>query len=340
VTEVRVLSFHAPYRCRHAGACCSSNWPIPIEADRLSTLRAALATAAVRPAARGSDPFILTPSNDPTEPPALLGRVEHRCVFFDATESARDGRCRIHQGLGHDALPLACRQFPRISVVDPRGASVTLSHYCPTAAGLLDASGGPRRAELVVNADAFRPNAEYSGLDARTPLPPLLRPGMLMEWDAWWECERLAVEVLTQDSAADGLARLRAVVADLETWWPTDGPLLGRVRAAFRSLRRSPPHVPAAALVTAVSRAIPHGLTPPFGLIESRPGATAVGRFLAAHAFANWMIHLGGLRTWLLSIEAAAALIEAGSGPRGADLLLRHVTDTAALRDELATLPM
>jgi len=335
--DVRVLSFHAAYRCRHAGACCTSNWPIPVEADRLDPLRTGLATGTVRPALAGTAPVIAIDSNDPTDPPALIGRAHGHCVFFDADESAAGGRCRIHAGLGHDALPLACRQFPRVSVLDPRGTSVTLSHYCVTAAALLDTPGDASPAEPVVNADRFPARAEYSGLDARGTLPPLLRPGMLMDWESWWECERLAVEVLTQsESAADGLARLRAVVNSLDAWFPQDGPLIAHVRAAFRSVRRSPARVPGAVLVAAVYRAIPAGLSSPAALAEPRMSENALRRFLAAHAFASWAIHLRGLQTWLLSIEAAGALIESGLGPRAADLLLRHLADTPTLCDELA----
>jgi hypothetical protein len=51
-------------------------------------------------------------------------------------------------------------------------------------------------------------------------------------------------------------------------------------------------------------------------------------RFLAAHAFANWAIHLGsGLESWLVSIETANAFLQAGAGVRHADLVLRHLTD-------------
>ena len=48
----------------------------------------------------------------------------------------------------------------------------------------------------MVNAPAFLPDREYVGLDARASLPPLLRPDMLMDWESWWEIERLAVETL------------------------------------------------------------------------------------------------------------------------------------------------
>ena len=33
---VRCLSFHATYRCRHSGDCCTARWPIPIEPDALA----------------------------------------------------------------------------------------------------------------------------------------------------------------------------------------------------------------------------------------------------------------------------------------------------------------
>src|SRR5262245_11543308 len=185
LSPVRVLSFHAPYRCQHAGACCTSNWPIPIEADRLIAARAALATGRLRPTLI-DPPAFDSPAHAPAEAPVLLGRDGHRCVFYDSGSVDGAGRCRIHGALGHDALPLACRQFPRVSVHDPRGVSVTLSHYCPTAAALLDSQDA---LAVLTNASAFPPTGEYIGLDATAGLPPLLRPDMLMDWESWWEWE-------------------------------------------------------------------------------------------------------------------------------------------------------
>ncbi|HKW00788.1 MAG TPA: hypothetical protein VJN96_13265, partial [Vicinamibacterales bacterium] len=163
------LSFHGAYRCRHSGACCTSNWPIPVEADRLARLRAAIATGAlVSP--RGIASAALFETMDPasSETPAVLGVEDHACVFFDA---AHGRLCAVQRALGHDALPLSCRQFPRVSLRDPRGVSVTVSHYCPTAASLL---GSPEPVTIVRNAPAFPASAEYSGLDATDALPPLL----------------------------------------------------------------------------------------------------------------------------------------------------------------------
>ena len=97
-----------------------------------------------------------------------------RCAFHDGDAH----RCEIHRVLGHDALPLSCRQFPRVVVLTPAGVSVGLSHYCPTAAGLLFSEGAP--VAIVEDAPAFPRDAEYEGLDARASLGPLLRPDALL----------------------------------------------------------------------------------------------------------------------------------------------------------------
>src|SRR6185295_13330944 len=187
---VRCLSFHAHYQCRHSGNCCTSRWPIPIERDRLERLRIALNRRQIE-AVDSAAPHWIANGDAQAETPAVLGvTAGHACVFFDA---AAGRTCRIHSALGHDALPLACRQFPRVSVIDPRGVSVTLSHFCPTAASLLD---DPIDVTIVDAAPSFRATGEYVGLDARSSLPPLLRPGMLMDWDSWWECERQAVALV------------------------------------------------------------------------------------------------------------------------------------------------
>src|SRR5262245_50829867 len=113
---VRSLSFHATYACRHSGACCTADWPIPIEADRLVRLQSALASGLLRAVSDGSTPLVATHSwpnaslahEFRSDTPAVLGRHGHACVFFDED----GGRlCRIHSALGHHALPLACRQF-------------------------------------------------------------------------------------------------------------------------------------------------------------------------------------------------------------------------------------
>ena len=249
------------------------------------------------------------------------------CVFYDA--AAIGGHCRIHAALDHASLPLACRQFPRVSVIDPRGVSVTLSHYCPTAAALLDSDivGDPM---IRVDAPAFPHSGEYVGLDATRAWPPLVKPDLLMDWDAWWECERLAIELLARDEDRDwrvALSRLQTAVADIQRWSTSAGPLIDRVRAAFAHAERSTtPVTLSPGYVDAVYAAIPTYLRPARFTNSVATTNRATRRFLAAHAFANWSIHSDqGLTGWLRSIEAAAALLEAGAGVRHADLLLRHL---------------
>ncbi len=345
------MSFHGGYRCRHSGACCTSGWPIPVEADRLARLRAAVATGPLLYTAAATapfDPFVSAP-DAPADTPALLAVVEHQCVFYDA--DAR--RCSVQRALGHDALPLACRQFPRMSVRDPRGVSVTLSHYCPTAASLLHTD---EPVSIVADVPAFPANGEYVGLDATHSLPPLLRPDVLMDWESWWEWERLSVEFLTRadDSPATALGRIGAAVERTRGWQPDDGPQIDRVRSAFDEARDadvapfSPDELELARRVEEVTSAIPDDLRD----AHPRRGAALdfararkarrdaddgvsdalLRRFLAAHAFASWTAHLGrGLRTWLRSVEAPFVLLASGLDVREVDLRLRHLAEPQSL---------
>src|SRR5262249_41023029 len=157
-----------------------------------------------------------------------------------------DGRrCRVHGTLGHDALPLACRQFPRVIVQDPRGVSVVLSHYCPTAAAMLDAEA-ETAVTVLESPPAFSSSGEYDGLDAREALPPLLRPGVLMEWDSWWEFERRAVELLGHGHEPGEIALrwLARIVEHVRAWRPSDGALADRIRSAFAGELPATPELP------------------------------------------------------------------------------------------------
>lgn len=324
--STRVLRFHESYRCRNAGACCTSGWPIPIEADRLIALRAALASSKVQPMAGNREDAFVPRADAPSDTPGVLGVIGRRCVFHDPA-----GSCAIHRSLGHEALPLACRQFPRVSVIDPRGASVTLSHYCPTAASLLNNDDRDDECDaIVIDAPAFPTAGEYVGLDARAALPPLLRPGMLMDWPAWWEVERLGVDVLLHGgrTATEGLAHLRSAVRRLSRWSPADGELDNEVREAFAESAETPPP-DGGRLITRALESIPGAFRSDAEWSGSGPpGDRAARRFLAAHAFANWAIHLGGgLSAWIGSIETAHAFLEAGAGVRHTDLVLRHLLD-------------
>lgn len=286
-------------------------------------LREALAAGRLIPAVPSHVPLI--DGAAPESRDSLLATAGQTCVFHDRSAS----RCRIHAALGHHALPLACRQFPRVTVLDPTSTSVTLSHYCPTAAALIDAEGP---IAIIERPTAFPPTAEYVGLDARESLPPLLRPDMAMAWTDWRAFEARAVAVLGRSDleASTALSHIAAVIERLRAWRPAEGPLRPTIDDAFSDATgRSTPDTPAAEqLIAAVLEAIPHDIRPTTLTTHTYTRAPAHRRFVIAHAFASWTAHLGlGLRSWLRGLHAADALVRAGLGVGQADLLLRHLAD-------------
>lgn len=279
--RVRCLSFHANYGCRNSGHCCTADWPIPDDNG------------------------------------GLLPRTERGCAFHNADAH----RCEIHAAHGHDALPLACRQFPRVTLTDPRGVCVALSCYCPTALSMLETFSGP--IAIVDDPPAFPPHGEYVGLDARTSLPPALCPNVLMDWDSWWEWERLSVDLCNlEETPRQILARLLVAVEHARTWRPGQGELLERVQEAH-SLAR-----------TADARELRSGLNSSNRVPISCSVAQELRhrRLVASHAFASWTAQLGGgLRTWLRSLETIVCLREIGWTISEIDLWLRHFADPRLL---------
>ncbi len=324
------LSFHAGYGCRESGACCTVGWPIPIETDRLARAKSAIRSGLLTPP-RGTDHAFVYPPDAPSETPAILGISDGACVFYRFSGPAR---CELQRVSGHDALPLACRQFPRIVLRDRRGVSVTLSHFCPTSAGMLERDETPH---IVSTTPLSAATAALTGLDVRTELPPALRPGMLMGWEDWWQWETAAVELLAgEPEPADGLARLGTAVEAVRMWRPSDGPLARRIIHAFEVARSDAIHAHGAPIFDGLLEAVPDDYHAPAAAALARRGAPAAAgvrrAFVVAHAFANWTAHLGeGLRTWLRSIEVAHAMVVSGVSVGDADLLLRHLADPHAL---------
>ena len=296
--RIRCLSIHADYACAHSGACCHAGWTIPVEESLVEPLRTVGIHVGLARVA-------------PTRP-------EGACVFFEAD---RGRLCRIHRLGGPSLLPSVCRHFPRVVVNDPRGTSVTLSHFCPTAAGLLF-----RQVPLAV-VDAHGPLAldgNLDGLDATDVLPPLLAPNVLADWDGYSAWEEAAVALfnavhLEPEQAVGALLKATKLAGG---WRPGKESLAAAVRAAF--VQATPP-------------------------VRSGSGRwdgfeRAVKAFLAAHAFASWAAYKAdGLRAVAGAVEGALELLTReinGSRPvtrdkliaamRATDLRLRH---RAASRD-------
>jgi hypothetical protein len=320
------LSFHAGYRCRHSGACCTAGWPIVLEPERAAALRflrgsppimgrddAPLRTGSER--IRALDP-VLNRNHTRGASIPLPTTSEGACVLFDAD----NGRlCALHRDAGPELMPSACRNFPRVALRDARGLFITLSHYCPTAArSLLDA-----REIAIVDAPASLSLAgEVEGLDATGVLPPLLRPGMLMDLEGYdaWEREGIGVLKDPDFSAQEAVSAIAAATTATSAWRPGAETLSTVVTRAFdrvRSGRRS-------------------------GDAAHSPLEHAIKAFLAAHLFANWSAYQnGGVGAVVHSLKVALRLLKADlatrsqgapfPGPdsfiaavRAVDLLLRH----------------
>ena len=238
--RVRCLSIHADYQCRHSGDCCRAGWPIPLEDGQRRRLESLMHVT-------------LRPVLD-TSP----------CSFFEPDTHL----CAIHRLFGRAHKPSSCCHFPQIALLDARGVSLTLSHYCPTAAALLFREDVPL--EIVENPPSFSRDAGYEGLDARGVMPPLLRPGMLWDLDGYsaWEQEAVSLLAASDTTPESALASLQEIAEAIEGWSPSIGCLADHVHRAFRD----------------------HGW-PPHNQAASHWGdnARVVIRYLAARLFASWI---------------------------------------------------
>jgi Fe-S-cluster containining protein len=288
---VRCLSVHARYLCAHAGECCRAGWAIPVEEPLVQPLR----TLGFRIGADRVAP--VAPNGD--------------CAFFEADA----GRlCAIHRRGGPSLLPSVCRHFPRVVVNDPRGTSVTLSHYCPTAAGLLF----ERVPLAIVEAPrSLALDGALEGLDATSVLPPLLDRDVLTDWDGYTAWEEEAVRLLNAEEGEPEqvVEWLIGATGAVCAWRPRDGSLTSAVRQAFAG--------------TSVR---------PSGSLAWNGFGRTVNAWLAAHTFASWAAYEpDGLRAIPETVREALALLRQERDSRGvltrdtllasiraADLRLRH----------------
>ncbi len=331
--RVYSLSIHADYLCAHSGVCCTSGWPIPVERRTAAALarlieRGELAVpAGLGDCERPTHPLLVPVEGAPRETPVVAAmRSDRSCAFYERGS----GLCAIHRQAGPDLLPVACRQFPRISLLDGRGLFVTVSHHCPTAAALLFRDDCPL--EIVKSPPAFPPDFPFDPLDAREALPPLLSPRVLMDLGTYARWEREVVAVLarpdvTPEAAVGAIVRFAEA---LRCWRPGKRGLAAHFddaleRTALRAcstvragggqdptqhyeliLGAIPePHRPAVRL-DAIARSYDRwvaGDWPSF----ARP----VCRYLAAKAFGTWLSYQGqGLRTIARSLVVALSAVK------------------------------
>jgi Fe-S-cluster containining protein len=334
------LSFHADYRCRHSGECCTADWDVPVELPVYRSLTDAIAAGRVTPIQKSA---FLTEPDLPEGAGAMLDRTPTGdCVFF----ARGTNLCVVHRDLGEAALPATCRHFPRLSVRDARGTFITLSHFCPTAASMLFRDDVA--VEIIAAPPAFPP-AEYEGLVVKPDdWPPLLNPRVLMDLEGYgaWERHMVGRCAALVHSPEAVLATLRRDAAVLRRWKPGGPSLADAVAALPRELVAATPHAslgPSLQLHAAAMRAVPDELKPPpdehrldeaFGryVAPMWPAFSApLNRYLAAKAFATWTAYQGrGVATIVRGLECALALVRVEAA--------RQCRETARALDEVLLL--
>ena len=330
-SRVYCLSLHSPFLCCRSGACCTSGWPIHVETDRLAALRDALGAGRLTfepDGHRDNSPFVQSSNLPPGAGAALRTTASGTCVFYQHD----GGLCAIQRTLGHDLLPSACQHFPRRCLIEPGQVAVSLSHYCPTVARMaFDADG---RLDIVQAPASLVGHIALEGLDAREALPPLLRPGLLLDLAGYRAWERIVIEIVaTPGTPEAALTKISAFTERVRAWTPRDGDLCEAIDRAAPGRGSSPARIGrghgdgrrAAELAVdyeVVRASVPAGIdtTPApdrLDMTDARWVAQAwpqfsrpLRQFLAAHAFGNWCAYHGmGLRTVVRSLEVALAVV-------------------------------
>lgn len=360
------LTLHARYQCRHAGACCQ-DWTVHAEPEVIAFVEA----RQIRRAGVSGPLFVATSKNN-QDTWSIATEVDGSCVFFDQG----GGRlCEIHRTAGADALPSACRHFPRKILRDARGTFVSLSHFCPTAALMLL---GVDPLLLVEAEPPLRLNEPIEGLDAVNALPPLVRPGLLCDLEGYTAWERAGLETLARPDLTyrQALNLIAAATETVREWRPGTCSMIEHVERAFRRIpagsARAQPDAHTRAIETVMTLCagrVPDdimrdkfiqigGFEPLWTQHAAGPFQRfdrAMKNYLAARLFANWIAYQGrGLRSSIEWLQTAAALVRhqflrrvlataAPPGPddfieavRMADLLLLHVVDSRAFASHVA----
>lgn len=336
-THVFSLNAHAAYACRHSGECCTAGWSIPVEARTWPLVRTDW----------------LLPDNSGA------------CPQYDQPS----GLCRIHRDHGEAMLPESCQHFPRRALLDARGTSIALSHYCPTAAVLL--LDGTEPLSVVTSPAAFPASRAYEGLDTTSGWPPLLRPDVLFDTSTFEHWERYLVETIGRSDSEpmETLHKVAATAERLRCWTVDAGSLPDWVCTQLAAAAPGDAAIDArytpfteTQAYAAVCATVPQGLERQrlpvdVGVADARwvepawrAQARGVNRYLGARAFASWTAYESrGIRTQVaelyvtlavLRVECARACIAAGrtldralltEAVRASDLLLVHLADRQAL---------
>ena len=108
------------YNCSLCGKCCRT-WLVTIESDTYRKLKRTWFYRKLRKQYPGLEII----KNDPAKKMGLIAKIDNECIMLE------NKLCQIHGNLGSALKPLACRLFPFIFGVTPRGVYVGVSHHCP-----------------------------------------------------------------------------------------------------------------------------------------------------------------------------------------------------------------
>ena len=240
------LDVHAGTRCQHAGACCQT---LDRARRTATSLRSCAHPGTVTPGRRR----LLFVAVGQIRGRRTRGPSRATSAATVCSSTGTRGRlCVIHRERGIDALPSACRHFPR-KVLHRRAGHFDLAlTLLPDRCGAAARPAGRSRSSRP--AHRLRLAEPMEGSMRRDALPPLVRPGLLCDlegYDAW---ERAASADFSQ--ARPGMReavprphrcgdRARPDVAS------RDGRSCGRGRGRFRRRaaqrrRRSGAHQPCA----------------------------------------------------------------------------------------------
>ncbi len=265
--------------------------------------------------------------------------------------------CAIHREFGEASLASACRQFPRVVVLEPSQISVSLSHYCPTAAALLFRESADFT--LVESPKAFPVTWPFEGLDAGDSYSPLLRPGVLLGFDGLRRLETEAVALLSEPEFGTSILRLDAALDRIREWTPARGTVPEFVACCFREcLQRPLPQFEPGDPRPMLQGSVPAGMKAP-DLPEFAPWTSvvspevdlAIRRYLAARLIAGWILFQANdlvataryLRLCLDTVHLFVPARDPSEGEsdrwlqaiRSADLWILHLCDPERLAQNL-----
>lgn len=108
------------YDCNLCGKCCKT-WLVTIDSDTCRKLKRTWFYRKLKKKYPGLEII----KNDSAHKMGLIAKIDNECVMLE------NNLCQIHGNLGCSLKPLACRMFPFIFGITPRGFYMGVSYHCP-----------------------------------------------------------------------------------------------------------------------------------------------------------------------------------------------------------------